>query len=124
MKCCSTAESLESQPQRLCATPLSCTARCAILLDELDVADADINTFKAVNGSSASAKRGSAASAGVGADVDMVTGHGLDLTITGRQVVVELKTSNALPLLKYACSNRIIALPTNQLNAQRVSGYC
>jgi hypothetical protein len=36
-------------------------------------------------------------------------------------VVVELKTSNALPLLKYACSNRTVALPTSQLNAQRVS---
>ena len=45
----------------------------------------------------------------------------LDLSVVGRQVVVELKTSNALPLLKYACSNRTVALPTSQLNAQRVS---
>lgn len=39
----------------------------------------------------------------------------------GRHIVVELKTPNALPLLKYACSRRVIALPTGQLNAQRVS---
>jgi hypothetical protein len=45
----------------------------------------------------------------------------LDMSVVGRQVVVELKTSNALPLLKYACSNRTVALPTSQLNAQRVS---
>lgn len=44
----------------------------------------------------------------------------LDMSVVGRQVVVELKTSNALPLLKYACSNRTVALPTSQLNAQRV----
>lgn len=37
-------------------------------------------------------------------------------------VVVELKTANALPLLKYACSSRVMALATSQLNAQRVSG--
>jgi hypothetical protein len=39
-------------------------------------------------------------------------------------VVVELKTANALPLLKYACSSRVMALATSQLNAQRVSGTC
>jgi hypothetical protein len=44
----------------------------------------------------------------------------LDGSCSGKHVVVELKTSNALPLLKYACSNRVIAAPTNQLNAQRV----
>jgi hypothetical protein len=44
----------------------------------------------------------------------------LDLSLLGRHVVVELKTANALPLLKYACSSRVMALPTNQLNAQRV----
>jgi hypothetical protein len=34
-------------------------------------------------------------------------------------IVVELKTANAVPLLRYSCSNRIIGLPTAQLNARR-----
>lgn len=32
---------------------------------------------------------------------------------------VELKTANAVPLLRYSCSPRIIGLPTAQLNARR-----
>ena len=32
---------------------------------------------------------------------------------------VELKTANAMPLLRYSCSSRIISLPTAQLNARR-----
>lgn len=36
-------------------------------------------------------------------------------------VVVEMKTANAMPLLKYACSRRVAALPTGQLNAQRLA---
>lgn len=96
--------------------------RCAILLDELGITDADKDDFKSCRPNSNSGKSASTATAGVSADVDLLTGHGLDLSLTGGQVVVELKTSNALPLLKYACSNRIIALPTSQLNAQRVSG--
>jgi hypothetical protein len=40
----------------------------------------------------------------------------------GRQVVVEIKTTNALPLLKYACTPRVVALPTAQINASRVRG--
>jgi len=34
-------------------------------------------------------------------------------------VVVELKTANAIPLLRYCCGPRIMALPTAQLNARR-----
>lgn len=34
-------------------------------------------------------------------------------------IVVELKTANALPLLRYSCSSRVISLPTAQLNARR-----
>jgi hypothetical protein len=34
-------------------------------------------------------------------------------------IVVELKTANAMPLLRYSCSSRIISLPTAQLNARR-----
>jgi hypothetical protein len=34
--------------------------------------------------------------------------------------VVELKTANALALLKYSCSGRVAALPTGAINAQRV----
>ena len=34
-------------------------------------------------------------------------------------IVVELKTSNALPLLRQNCSPRVIPVPTNQLNARR-----
>lgn len=85
-------------------------------------ADRDDNRDCRMSSSSSSTKHTRAAKAGISADSDVLMGHGLDLSLTGRQVVVELKTSNALPLLKYACSNRIIALPTSQLNAQRVSG--
>lgn len=35
-------------------------------------------------------------------------------------IIVELKTSNVLPLLRYSCSKRVMALPTGQLNAKRV----
>lgn len=34
-------------------------------------------------------------------------------------IILELKTSNALPLVKFSCSSRIVALPTTQLNARR-----
>ena len=34
-------------------------------------------------------------------------------------IVVELKTTNALPLLRQNCSKRIVPVPTNQLNARR-----
>jgi len=37
-------------------------------------------------------------------------------------VVVELKTANAIPLLRYCCGPRIMALPTAQLNARRCAG--
>jgi len=36
-------------------------------------------------------------------------------------IVVETRTANAIPLLRYSCSKRAIALPTGQLNARRVS---
>jgi hypothetical protein len=36
-------------------------------------------------------------------------------------IVVETRTANAVPLLRYSCSKRVIALPTGQLNARRVS---
>lgn len=37
-------------------------------------------------------------------------------------VVAEIQTKNALPLLSYSCSPRVVALPTGQLNARRVGG--
>jgi hypothetical protein len=42
----------------------------------------------------------------------------------GRHIVVEIKTTNALPLLKYACTPRVVALPTAQINASRVGCGC
>lgn len=36
-------------------------------------------------------------------------------------IVVETRTSNAVPLLRYSCSKRVIAMPTQQLNARRVN---
>eukprot|EP00775_Hariotina_reticulata_P003585 gene3585-3850_t len=36
-------------------------------------------------------------------------------------IVVETRTSNAVPLLRYSCSKRVIALPTLQLNARRLA---
>ncbi|KIY99118.1 hypothetical protein MNEG_8845, partial [Monoraphidium neglectum] len=38
-----------------------------------------------------------------------------------RHIVVEIKTANALPLVKYACSDRVSALPTGPINAQRMA---
>lgn len=35
-------------------------------------------------------------------------------------IVVETQTSNAVPLLYYSCSRRVMALPTGRLNARRV----
>jgi hypothetical protein len=37
-------------------------------------------------------------------------------------IVVEMRTSNATPLLPFSCSRRVFALPTGQLNARRVRG--
>lgn len=37
---------------------------------------------------------------------------------------MELKTANAMPLLRYSCSSRIISLPTAQLNARRCVTPC
>jgi hypothetical protein len=104
-------------------------------LDELDVecsAERDAafakcrsGTSSSSNGSSSRCSRGnSEAAAPALSPYDEAATSGsqlLDMSVVGRQVVVELKTSNALPLLKYACSNRTVALPTSQLNAQRVS---
>lgn len=99
--------------------------RCAILLDELDLELDNKDSIRDSSNIQGSKKASPVARA---ADIDMLTGQKLDLSMAGRQVVVELKTSNALPLLKYACSNRVMALPTSQLNAQRVSvtanGHC
>ncbi|KIZ07098.1 hypothetical protein MNEG_0853 [Monoraphidium neglectum] len=36
-------------------------------------------------------------------------------------VVAEIQTKNSLPLLHYSCSPRVVALPTGQLNARRLS---
>lgn len=83
--------------------------RCAILLDELDSDGPPTAPFL------------TALAAASTRDGEDLLPSQLDLSLLGRHVVVELKTANALPLLKYACSSRIMALPTNQLNAQRVS---
>lgn len=82
--------------------------RCAILLDELEDKREATPYLTAM-----------AAAATHDSDEQLMSQ--LDLSLMGRHVVVELKTANALPLLKYACSSRIMALPTSQLNAQRVS---
>ena len=37
----------------------------------------------------------------------------------GPHIVVEVKTGNAISLLQYSCSPRVLALPSNQLNARR-----
>ena len=36
-------------------------------------------------------------------------------------IVVEMRTSNGVPLLPFSCSKRVFALPTGVLNARRVS---
>lgn len=86
----------------------TCT-RCAILLDELDADSDKLQGAPYLTAMAAAATN----------DEDEVMTQ-LDLSLLGRHVVVELKTANALPLLKYACSSRVIPLPTSQLNAQRV----
>lgn len=83
--------------------------RCAILLDELDCVVEMPKTAPFLTAMAA-------ASTSDGGDLPSQ----LDLSLLGGHVVVELKTANAMPLLKYACSSRVMALPTNQLNAQRV----
>lgn len=37
-------------------------------------------------------------------------------------IVVETRTANAVPLLRFSCSKRVIAMPTGHMNARRVSG--
>ncbi|KAI7839964.1 hypothetical protein COHA_006285 [Chlorella ohadii] len=37
----------------------------------------------------------------------------------GPVVVAQIKTEDALPLVRYACSSRVIAVPTNKVNARR-----
>lgn len=36
-------------------------------------------------------------------------------------IVVETRTPNAVPLLRFSCSKRVIALPAGHMNARRVS---
>eukprot|EP01025_Chloroclados_australasicus_P037823 TRINITY_DN38681_c0_g2_i3.p1 TRINITY_DN38681_c0_g2~~TRINITY_DN38681_c0_g2_i3.p1 ORF type:complete len:744 (+),score=121.86 TRINITY_DN38681_c0_g2_i3:179-2410(+) len=36
-------------------------------------------------------------------------------------IIVEMRTRNAVPLLQYACSPNVIAFPSNQLNARRLT---
>jgi hypothetical protein len=36
-------------------------------------------------------------------------------------IVVETRTANAVPLLRFSCSKRVIALPAGHMNARRVS---
>lgn len=88
---------------------VSVVCRCAILLDELEDKREAAPYLTAM------------AAAATSVDCGSQLAPQLDLSLMGRHVVVELKTANALPLLKYACSSRIMALPTSQLNAQRVS---
>ncbi|KAK9818136.1 hypothetical protein WJX72_007697 [[Myrmecia] bisecta] len=47
-------------------------------------------------------------------------GFGVPDKRTG-SIIVEMKTANAVKLVTYACSSRILALPTAQLNARRIS---
>jgi hypothetical protein len=88
---------------------VSVMRRCAILLDELEDERESAPYLTAMPAAATSM------------DCGGQLAPQLDLSLMGRHVVVELKTANALPLLKYACSSRIMALPTSQLNAQRVS---
>lgn len=39
-------------------------------------------------------------------------------------IVVETRTHNAVPLLRFSCSRRVIALPTGLLNMHRVRHVC
>lgn len=36
-------------------------------------------------------------------------------------IVVETRTANAVPLLRFSCSKRVIAMPTVQFNAARLA---
>lgn len=36
-------------------------------------------------------------------------------------IVVQTRTANAVPLLRFNCSKRVIAMPTFQFNASRVA---
>jgi hypothetical protein len=84
--------------------------RCAILLEELFLRKAQART----------AQTAPHPVTAVTAQ-DGIDGRA-DLSGAGGQVVVELKTLNALPLIKFACKPyRTLPLPTGQLNAQRVS---
>jgi hypothetical protein len=99
------------------------------LLDELDMSagsDGGAGAAAGVGGAAADTARTflTAMAAAATSDGDELPAGPLDLSLLGRQVVVELKTANALPLLKYACSSRVKALPTSQLNAQRVRRWC
>jgi hypothetical protein len=38
----------------------------------------------------------------------------------GPVVVAEIKTEDALPLVRYACSQRVLPVPTNKVNARRM----
>ncbi|WIA29180.1 hypothetical protein OEZ86_011691 [Tetradesmus obliquus] len=98
--------------------------RCAILLDELGMecsAERDAAFAKKRSSSSSSSSEAPAPALSPYDEAATCGCQVLDLSVVGRQVVVELKTRNALPLLKYACSNRTVALPTSQLNAQRLA---
>ncbi|KAF8072953.1 hypothetical protein HT031_000613 [Scenedesmus sp. PABB004] len=114
--------------------------RCAILLDEMTTGGPIAPAPPQLRGRRGAARAAAAAgAAGDGLaplDARAVRGpvagvlrhlgpaaarEALDRSLLARQVVVELRTSNSLPLLKFACNSRIIALATTQLNAQRLS---
>eukprot|EP00775_Hariotina_reticulata_P013650 gene13650-13773_t len=95
--------------------------RCAILLDELEDAGHSGQSSQLLSPMTAAELSEAGACAAGGQTGSMAAHTIVDKSLSGKHVVVELKTSNALPLLKYACSNRVIAAPTNQLNAQRLA---
>jgi len=49
-----------------------------------------------------------------------ISGYSQTVPPIDRRVVVEIKAANALPLIKYACTDRVAALPTGPINAARV----
>lgn len=84
--------------------------RCAVLLDEMLTR----RTLPPRPSVSSIGPLGSDAAA-AGADVPA------SMSPPGSIVVVELKTTPAMPLLRLSCSPRVVALPTASLNARRLS---
>ena len=83
--------------------------RAAILLDELDTrVGGSLNPLKASRSAGGGSPGGGSPPSG-GAQ----PGGG------GGRIIVEVKTLNALAVLQYSCSIRVMALHTGEMNARR-----